>query len=598
MQPNARRMLLWLMLAGLIALLIGQCNDDRASRIPVSQLIIKIAAGDIEAVILEGADITGVIKGGQQAVRAYAADEAVRQEIVRVVLEHRVPFNEVPPSDFVGSLVSIFMIGGLIIMLLFMVTMIGSIGKQMGNGITSFGRSRAKKFGKEAKTGKTFADVAGIDEAVEEVTDIKDFLANPKKFERLGGRMPKGVLLVGPPGTGKTLLAKAVAGEAGVAFFSLSGSEFVEMFVGVGASRVRDLFETAKKDAPCIIFIDEIDAVGGHRGATFAGGHDERGQTLNQLLVEMDGFEASTGVIVMAATNKPEMLDSALTRAGRFDRQVVVPLPDVKGREAILKVHSRKLLLGADADLHDIARGTPGMTGADLEELLNEAALAATKADKDAIGQSDLEEAKDKVFMGAARKSAVMTEKEKRLTAYHEGGHTIVGHFTPGADPVHKVTIIPRGMALGLTQSLPEHDRRSHSKSELIGLIDMLMGGRAAEELVFADVTTGASNDLERATEIARKMICDLGMSEVLGPLTYGKRNNAAFPGLSDRDFGETAANAIDSEKKRLVGERYLAVLEMLKQKRSLLDKLAAELIEKETLDAKDIERILGPRVI
>jgi cell division protease FtsH len=468
---------------------------------------------------------------------------------------------------------------------------------QVGGGkAMSFGKSRARlQSGQGPKV--TFADVAGIQEAKEELSEVVDFLKDPKKFTRLGGRIPKGLLLMGPPGTGKTLLARAIAGEAGVPFFCISGSDFVEMFVGVGASRVRDLFLQGKKHAPCIIFIDEIDAVGRHRGAGLGGGHDEREQTLNQLLVEMDGFESNDGVILIAATNRPDVLDPALLRPGRFDRQVVVPVPDVKGRELILKVHSRRTPVAPDIDLAQIARGTPGFSGADLENLVNEAALLAARRSQERLELRDFEEAKDKVLMGAERKSLIISEEERRITAYHEGGHALVARMLPGTDPIHKVTIIPRGRALGLTQQLPLDEKHTYPRAYLLNNLAVLMGGRVAEQLVFDDYTTGAGNDLERATELARHMVCDWGMSEALGPLTFGKKEEQIFLGREinqHRDYSEATALQIDAEVKRLIMGSYGKAKEILEAHRGKLESMAAALLDRETLDARDIEALFA----
>jgi cell division protease FtsH len=468
---------------------------------------------------------------------------------------------------------------------------------QVGGGkAMSFGKSKARLL-TESNNRVTFKDVAGAEEAKQELEEIIAFLKDPKKFTRLGGRIPKGVLLMGPPGTGKTLLARAIAGEAGVPFFSISGSDFVEMFVGVGASRVRDLFEQGKKHAPCIIFIDEIDAVGRHRGAGLGGGHDEREQTLNQLLVEMDGFESNEGVILIAATNRPDVLDPALLRPGRFDRRVVVSAPDVKGREAILNVHTRKTPMSSNVDLKVIARGTPGFSGADLENLVNEAALLAARVNKKFLEMSDFEHAKDKVLMGVERKSMVLTDNEKRTTAYHEAGHTLVGKFIPGTDPIHKVTIIPRGMALGVTQTLPSEDRVSLSRERAENNIAFLMGGRIAEELVLKQKTTGAGNDIERASELARKMVCEWGMSDVLGPVTFGKKEEAIFLGreLSQhRDYSEQTAQTIDREVRDIVERNYKKAREILSTNLNILHDLAKALLEYETLDGEEVDRIVA----
>ena len=466
---------------------------------------------------------------------------------------------------------------------------------QVGGGkAMSFGKSRAKLL-TENKNKVTFKDVAGVEEAKDDLEEIVSFLKDPKKYTKLGGRIPKGVLLVGPPGTGKTLLARAVAGEAGVPFFTISGSDFVEMFVGVGASRVRDLFEQGKRNAPCLIFIDEIDAVGRHRGAGMGGGHDEREQTLNQLLVEMDGFESNEGVILIAATNRPDVLDPALLRPGRFDRRVIVNKPDLKGREEILKVHARKTPLGSDVDLNRVARGTPGFSGADLENLVNEAALQAARTSKSRLQMEDFELAKDKVMMGAERKSMVISDEDKRITAYHEAGHTLVGKMIPGTDPIHKVTIIPRGMALGLTQTLPEEDRLNLSVNKATNMIAFLFGGRAAEEIIFKDFTTGAGNDIERATDIARKMVCEWGMSEKLGPLAYEKSDGPVFLGMqsqSKREYSEAKAEEIDKEIFRLITEGHETALKILNENMDKLHTLSEALLEYETIDGDEVEMI------
>jgi len=464
-----------------------------------------------------------------------------------------------------------------------------------GNKALSFGRSKAKLVS-EKGIKITFSDVAGIEEAKEEVQEIIEFLKDPQKFQKLGGKIPKGVLLVGPPGAGKTLLAKAIAGEAGVPFFSISGSDFVEMFVGVGASRVRDLFEQAKKSSPCIIFIDEIDAVGRHRGAGLGGGHDEREQTLNQLLVELDGFDQNEGVIILAATNRPDVLDPALLRPGRFDRQVVVPHPDVKGRLEIIKVHSKKIPLSENVNQELLARGTPGFSGADLANLVNEAALLAAKKSKTKVEMIDFEDAKDKVMMGKERKSMIISEEEKTNTAYHEAGHALVAKLTPGTDPLHKVSIIPRGMALGITQQLPIDDRYTYSREHILNMLAVFMGGRAAEEIALGHLTTGAGNDLQRATDLARKMVCEWGMSDKMGPLTFGKREEQIFLGKEfsrHKDYSEKTAEEIDEEVKTIVAERYRYAKQLLIENKKTLLTLAGVLLEKETLDAAEIEAII-----
>jgi cell division protease FtsH len=463
-----------------------------------------------------------------------------------------------------------------------------------GNKALSFGKSRARLLTPQQKK-ITFKDVAGVEEAKEELQEIIEFLRDPQKFQRLGGRIPKGVLLVGPPGTGKTMLARAVAGEANVPFFSISGSDFVEMFVGVGASRVRDLFEQGKKNAPCIIFIDEIDAVGRHRGAGLGGGHDEREQTLNALLVEMDGFESNEGVILVAATNRPDVLDPALLRPGRFDRRIVVPRPDVRGREEILRVHTRKVPISNDVDLSVLARGTPGFSGADLANMVNEAALLAARNNRKTVLMADLEMAKDKVLMGVERRSMILSDEEKKSTAYHEGGHALVAALTPGADPLHKVTIIPRGMALGVTQQLPIDDKHNYTKLFLEAELAVLMGGRAAEEVALQQVTTGAGNDIERATEFARQMVCEWGMSE-LGPLTFGKKEEAIFLGreiAQHRDYSEDTAILIDREVRRIIGQSYERARSIMETHRDALDRIAQALLDREVLDAHEIRLLI-----
>src|SRR5580700_2416029 len=466
--------------------------------------------------------------------------------------------------------------------------------RNAGKGALSFGKSKARMLARD-RNRVTFKDVAGVEEAKEELYEIIDFLKDPQKFQKLGGRIPKGVLLVGPPGTGKTLLARAIAGEANVPFFSISGSDFVEMFVGVGASRVRDLFEQGKKNAPCIIFIDEIDAVGRHRGAGLGGGHDEREQTLNALLVEMDGFESNDGVILIAATNRPDVLDPALLRPGRFDRRVVVPRPDVKGREEILRVHTRKVPMGDDVDLSVIARGTPGFSGADVANLVNESALWAARQNRKFVTMADFEMSKDKVLMGVERKSMILSDEEKKNTAYHEAGHALIAAMTPGADPVHKVTIIPRGMALGLTMQLPEADKHTYTKEYLEGMLAVLMGGRTAEEIFLGHITTGAGNDIERATDIARNMVCEWGMSD-LGPLAFGKKEEAIFLGreiAQHRDFSEDTALQIDREVKRIVSDGYEKAKNLLSSNRELLDRIAQALLVREVLDANEVKLLM-----
>jgi cell division protease FtsH len=507
--------------------------------------------------------------------------------------EADIPFEVDPPNNgfwftLIGTLAPILLI--ILFFILFMSSMQGG-----GNRVMSFGKSRARRMTKDQPK-VTFADVAGADEAVQELTEIKEFLEAPQKFQKLGARIPKGALLVGPPGTGKTLLARAVAGEAGVPFFSISGSDFVEMFVGVGASRVRDLFEQAKQNSPCIIFMDEIDAVGRQRGAGLGGGHDEREQTLNQLLVEMDGFDSKSGIIMLAATNRPDILDPALLRPGRFDRQIVVDRPDLPGREKILKVHTRGKPLGNDVDVGTLARGTPGFTGADLANLVNEAALLAARHDKDQIDMSEMEEAIDRVIAGPERKTRLISDKEKEITAYHEAGHAIVGALMPEADPVHKITIIPRGQALGVTMSLPTEDRFMMSRGQLMAQLAMMLGGRAAERVVFDEITTGASNDLERVTQTARQMVTRFGMSDKLGPLALGQQQGQVFMGRdfhAQPDYSDEIAFQIDKEIRRIVDESYDNAEDLLVRNRTLLDKLSKELIEVETVDAKHLLRLI-----
>ncbi len=504
-------------------------------------------------------------------------------------------------TDNNGFLQSLF-VNWLPLIFIFLMFMFFMRQIQVGGGkAMSFGKSRAKML-TENKNKVTFKEVAGADEAKEDLKEIIDFLKAPKKFTNLGGRIPKGVLLVGPPGTGKTLLARAVAGEAGVPFFSISGSDFVEMFVGVGASRVRDLFEQGKKNAPCIIFIDEIDAVGRHRGAGLGGGHDEREQTLNQLLVEMDGFEGSDGVILVAATNRPDVLDPALLRPGRFDRRVVVGKPDIRGREEILKVHTRKTPLAKEVQLDKIARGTPGFSGADLANLVNEAALSAARLNKKILDMDDFFFARDKVLMGPERRSMVISEKDKKNTAYHEAGHTIVGKLLKGLDPIHKVTIIPRGMALGITQTLPEEDQLNLTREKAKNMIAFLFGGRAAEELIFTDYTTGASNDIERATDLARRMVCEWGMSDKLGPIHYEKREGHVFLGMSQgggsKEYSEQTAREIDAEISALVNEGHNKALQILRDNEVILKNLSEALVERETLEGNEIDMIMAGKTL
>ncbi len=528
--------------------------------------------------------------------KTYAPEDP---EMIKLLREKKVTINAKKEDDsplWQNILISWFPMLLLVGVWLFFMRQV-----QIGGGkALSFGKSKAKVLTKELHQ-VTFENVAGIEEAKDELQEIIAFLRDPKKFTKLGGRIPKGVLLIGAPGTGKTLLARAIAGEADVPFFSISGSDFVEMFVGVGASRVRDLFLQGKRNAPCIIFIDEIDAVGRHRGAGLGGGHDEREQTLNQLLVEMDGFESNEGVILIAATNRPDVLDPALLRPGRFDRQVVVPVPDVKGREEILNVHSKRIPLADDVKLDVLARGTPGFTGADLENLVNEAALLAARLEKERVEMFDLEQAKDKVLMGVERKSMIIPLEERRITAYHEAGHTLVARMIPGTDPIHKVTIIPRGRALGLTQQLPIDEKHTYSKDYLLNNVTIMMGGRAAEELVLDRQTTGAGNDIEHSTEIVRKMVCEWGMSEKLGPLAFGKREEQIFLGrefAQHRDYSEETAQLIDNEVRTIVNQSYQRAKDILRKNMATLHQLASALLEKEVLDGRQIDSIIKAETV
>jgi len=556
-----------------------------------SQFLASVQKGEVSQVTIQGDHVFGTLVDGKTFKTFVPRDS----DMIKILRDKGVNIQAKPEEEspwYMSVLVSwvpmLLLVG---VWIFFMRQM------QMGGGkAMSFGKSRARLLNENSKK-VLFNDVAGVDEAKEELEEIVEFLRDPKKFTKLGGRIPKGVLLVGAPGTGKTLLARAIAGEAGVPFFSISGSDFVEMFVGVGASRVRDLFLQGKKNAPCIIFIDEIDAVGRHRGAGLGGGHDEREQTLNQLLVEMDGFESNEGVILIAATNRPDVLDPALLRPGRFDRQVVVPVPDIRGREGILKVHCAAKPLAPDVDIQTLAKGTPGFSGADLENLVNEAALLAARRNRDLIAMLDFEEAKDKVMMGLERKSMILSDEEKSITAYHEAGHALVARLLPGADPLHKVTIIPRGRALGLTQQLPQDDRHTYPKDFLLVSIAILMGGRVAEEISFNMNTTGAANDIERATQIARRMVCEWGMSEKMGPVTFGRRDEQPFLGRElghQRDFSEQTALDIDKEVRRIVDENYQRARNLLSEHNDLLAKIAQALLERETLDLKDVDAIIN----
>ena len=590
-QSIYKNLAMWLIIIATMVLLYNMFSYTQPTqdKIVFSDFIQSVENGNVAEVIIQGNDISGKFKDGKE-FKTFAPDDP---ELVKTLRTRGVKISAKPieQSQWWAILISWFPMLLLIgVWIFFMRQMQAGGGKAM-----AFGKSKARLL-TENQQKVTFKDVAGVEEAKEEVEEIIDFLKDPKKFTKLGGRIPKGVLLMGSPGTGKTLLAKAIAGEAGVPFFSISGSDFVEMFVGVGASRVRDLFIQGKKNAPCIIFIDEIDAVGRHRGAGLGGGHDEREQTLNQLLVEMDGFESNEGVILIAATNRPDVLDPALMRPGRFDRTVVVSKPDLKGRTEILSVHTRKIPLAEDVKLEVVARGTPGFSGADLANLVNEAALLAARTGKIKVEMTDFNEAKDKVLMGKERKSMIISEEEKRNTAYHEAGHTLVGKFIPGSDPVHKVTIIPRGYALGLTQYLPLDEKHTWPREYILGSICIMMGGRVAEELVLHHMTTGAGNDIERATEMARKMVCEWGMSEKMGPLTFGKKEEMIFLGkeiATHKDYSEETAREIDSEVKAIVMECYNKATRILSERIDILHKLATALLEKEVLDGEEIDKII-----
>ncbi|MBF8260950.1 MAG: ftsH [candidate division NC10 bacterium] len=597
MNPFFKNLALWLVIGLIMVLVFNIFNQSQPQEKEMifSDFMARVAKGEVSEVVVKGSDIKGKLTSGE-SFRTYTPDDKdmiseLRRRGVRITAK---------PVD--GNPWYINMLLSWLPMLLFIGVWIFFMRQMQGGGAKalSFGKSRARLLSdKQSKV--TFADVAGVDEAKEELQEIIEFLKDPPKFQKLGGRIPKGVLLMGPPGTGKTLLARAIAGEANVPFFSISGSDFVEMFVGVGASRVRDLFEQGKKHAPCIIFMDEIDAVGRHRGAGLGGGHDEREQTLNQLLVEMDGFESNEGVILIAATNRPDVLDPALLRPGRFDRQVVVARPDIRGREGILRVHTKKIPLDADVDLTVLARGTPGFSGADLANLVNEAALLAARQNKKTVCMTDFETAKDKVLMGVERKSIVISDEERKVTAYHEAGHTLVAKSLPGTDPIHKVTIIPRGRALGVTQQLPIDEKHNYPKEYLLNEIAIMMGGRVAEEVVFGEITTGAGNDIERATELARKMVCEWGMSERMGPLTFGKREEMIFLGreiAQHQDYSEQTAVEIDREVKQIVMTNYEKAKVLIKERIAILHALAKALLEEEVLDASQIDAIVNGRTV
>ncbi|QLA17025.1 ATP-dependent zinc metalloprotease FtsH [Desulfolutivibrio sulfoxidireducens] len=592
MNSFAKNIMLWAAISLVMVVLFNLFNQPQtpSAKLSYSEFVQKATAGEVVSVKIQGSKISGVTSDGAKFM-TYTPEDP---NMVGMLMQNKVQIMAEPEEEspwYMTLLVSWFPMLLLVgVWIFFMRQMQNGSGRAM-----SFGRSRARMISQE-QTKVTFEDVAGVDEAKEELSEVVQFLSDPKKFTRLGGRIPKGVLLVGSPGTGKTLLARAVAGEAGVPFFSISGSDFVEMFVGVGAARVRDLFVQGKKSAPCLIFIDEIDAVGRQRGAGLGGGHDEREQTLNQLLVEMDGFESNEGVILIAATNRPDVLDPALLRPGRFDRQVVVPTPDVRGRKRILEVHTRKSPLDPGVDLEVLARGTPGFSGADLENLVNEAALQAAKMDKNHVAMEDFEHAKDKVLMGKERRSLILSDEEKRTTAYHEAGHALVARVLPGTDPIHKVSIIPRGMALGITQQLPTDDRHNYSKQYLDKTLCVLMGGRVAEELVLDQVTTGAGNDIERATNMAHKMVCKWGMSKALGPLSYGEREDEIFLGkelLHHKNFSDETSRRIDAEVRKIVEDAYHRAETILTENMDMLHAIAAALLERETISGADIDLLM-----
>jgi cell division protease FtsH len=590
-----KNLLLWLVIAVVLMSVFSNFGprQPQASAMEYSQFISKVKDGQIDKVTIQGRNISGTLKSGGK-FKTYAPPDP---GLIGDLLEHGVAIDA-RPQDEQSLLLTIFINWFPLLLLIgvwifFMRQMQGGVG---GRGAMSFGKSKARMLTEEQNK-TTFDDVAGVEEAKEEVQELVEFLSDPAKFQKLGGRIPKGVLMTGAPGTGKTLLARAIAGEAKVPFFTISGSDFVEMFVGVGASRVRDMFDQAKKHAPCIIFIDEIDAVGRQRGAGLGGGHDEREQTLNQLLVEMDGFEGTEGVIVIAATNRPDVLDPALLRPGRFDRQVVVPLPDIRGREMILKIHMRNVPLADDVVPSILGRATPGFSGADLANLVNEAALFAARANKRLVDMEDFERAKDKVIMGAERRSIVMPEKERMNTAYHESGHTVVAKTLPNTDPVHKVTIIPRGRALGVTMQLPEEDRYSHDRESLLSSIAVLMGGRIAEEVFMKQMTTGAANDFERATEIARNMVTRWGMSDTLGTRVYGDGEHEVFLGrdmVTHKNLSNATAEMVDQEIRRIVDEQYARARKVIEDKHDVVEMMARSLLEWETLDAGQIDDVMA----
>ena len=594
MNSTLKSLLFWMVLVVVGVLIWNFSTNFQGKDQPVSfsHFISMVDAGEVESVTIKGNEITGVAKTSpNERFRTYAPTQY--EGLGNKLLERNVHLKADPESASPWATL-LYAWAPILLMIGFWVFIMRQM-QSGGNKALSFGKSRAKLSSSSQKK-ITFKDVAGVEEAKEELQEIIDFLKEPQKFQKLGGRIPKGVLLMGAPGTGKTLLARAVAGEANVPFFSISGSDFVEMFVGVGASRVRDLFEQGKKNAPCIVFIDEIDAVGRHRGAGLGGGHDEREQTLNQLLVEMDGFESNEGVILVAATNRPDVLDPALLRPGRFDRRIVVNSPDVKGREGILAVHTRKIPLSDDVNVHVLARGTSGFSGADLANLVNEAALNAARYNQKTVRMSDFEFAKDKVMMGSERRSMIISDEEKKITAVHEAGHALLAVLLPHADPIHKVTIIPRGMALGVTQQLPLDDRHNYSKEYLSDRLAILLGGRIAEEITMGGTTTGAGNDLERATELARKMVCEWGMSDAMGPLTFGKKEEQIFLGreiAQHQDYSEDTAIQIDKELRRLVTANYERAHSLLVENKAILVRISEELLVREVLDAEQVKRVV-----
>ncbi len=587
-----KSIVIWILFGLMMILVFNLLETSKPDdEIVFSDFIAKLQQDEVSEVTIKKPEnlIVGTMKSGTK-FKSYAPDYP---DLIKELREKNVKISAKP--DHTPWYMNILFNFGPVILLVILWVFFMRQMQTGGNKALSFGRSRAKLIS-EKGIKVTFADVAGIEEAKEEVQEIIAFLKDPQRFQKLGGKIPKGVMLVGPPGSGKTLLARAIAGEAGVPFFSISGSDFVEMFVGVGASRVRDLFEQAKKSSPCIIFIDEIDAVGRHRGAGLGGGHDEREQTLNQLLVELDGFDPNEGIIVLASTNRPDVLDPALLRPGRFDRQVVVPHPDVKGRLEIIKVHIKKIPLDENVNMEVLARGTPGFSGADLANLINEAALNAARQSKTKVEMIDFEDAKDKVMMGKERKSMILSEDEKNNTAHHEAGHALVAKLTPGTDPLHKVSIIPRGMALGITQQLPIDDRYTYSREYILNTLAVLLGGRAAEEIALGHMTTGAGNDLQRATDLSRKMVCEWGMSDRLGPITFGKREEQIFLGkeiMKHKDYSEKTAEDIDEEVKVIITERYKYAKDLLSNNKATLLKLAQALRDKETLDGVEIEAII-----